>query len=128
MTRRIDVRPTNAAAAYFSPPELAEHLGVRVSWIYDNSWLIPGRVKFGRHLRFRCDAVSAWLAGLEDHRDQDTGSDSRVLDCLSRLVAKADLTDSGVPAVPMGGRKATTAPPRRGRRPPADLPSRGDPS
>jgi len=35
MIRRIDVRETNAATADFSPPELTEHMGVGVSWIYD---------------------------------------------------------------------------------------------
>jgi hypothetical protein len=76
MIRRIDVRETDAAAAYFSPPELAKHMGVRVSWIYDNSWLIPDRAKFGRHLRQAIDSL-----GLQ--RDM-IFQDSRYGQCYTR--------------------------------------------
>jgi hypothetical protein len=49
----------------FTAAALADYLSVPRSWVYDHAWEIPGRVKIGGLLRFRRDAVLAWIARLE---------------------------------------------------------------
>ena len=47
-------------------PQVAELLGVPVSWVYEQSrrGLIP-TVTLGRYRRYRRDAVEAWIGELE---------------------------------------------------------------
>jgi excisionase family DNA binding protein len=115
--------------SYLSGRKLAELLDVKLSWIYDAAARgdIPGKVRLGRHLRFRRDAILAWLARLEDCRASDGWSDDRVLDRVGRLVAQAGGPDAGAHGVTRSMKKATTAPRRRGRRPTRRIPAQGAP-
>jgi excisionase family DNA binding protein len=54
-------------AGLLTAGEVADLLGVRASWVYDRARArgIP-HLRLGRHVRFRLEAVEAWIEELED--------------------------------------------------------------
>jgi len=99
-------------------PVLSELITVKKSWIYDAvaRGEIPGVLRLGHQLRFRTEAILRWLDRLEG-AGADEGSDGLVLERIGQLVAQAD-----VPAT-----KTATAPRRRGRRNPWQIPGQETP-
>lgn len=58
----LEVKPTRLLTA----GEVAALLGVRTSWVYDRARRggIP-HLRLGRHVRFRLEAIEAWIEELE---------------------------------------------------------------
>ena len=121
-------RPQRDLPAYLSPRQLAEHMKVLVRWVYDAAARgeIPGKIRVGHQLRFRREAVLAWLDRLEGAAS-DASSDGRFVDRAARLVREAGLPDPRAYDVPQDAQIATAAPRRRGRRRQWQIPGQGAP-
>jgi predicted DNA-binding transcriptional regulator AlpA len=112
--------------ALLTVPGVADYLVVKPSWVYDHSDEIPGKLKIGGQLRFRRQAIEAWLERLEAEA-AETRSDGQVLERVSRLVAQTDRPNPRAHDAPQDAQKATAAPRRRGRHHPWQIPGQGAP-